>query len=105
MNNDWVSHIGKLITALAPLGTLFLGFYGHKWKDHANVIFGQTKLEGIYAGTQKDLLVQIDQLTKDKIDLANDIVSLKQEVSDLKITIQNLTDKLEDAGISVEKKG
>jgi uncharacterized protein YlxW (UPF0749 family) len=73
-----------------------VGYYGSRVNRQNNLNNDSTKIEGIYAGTQKELLVQINQLTKDKLELADDIVDLKEEISKLQTTVNNLNDQIED---------
>lgn len=101
--NDLINTLSKLSPILAPLATFLVGYYGSKVNHQNNLNNDQTKLEGIYAGTQKELLLQINQLTRDKLDLANDIVDLKNQISDLKDTVSDLTNQIEDYKMNVKK--
>lgn len=94
--SDIISQLVKLSPILTPLATFLVGYYGSRVKRQNNLNNDSTKIEGIYAGTQKELLVQINQLTKDKLELADDIVDLKEEISKLQTTVNNLNDQIED---------
>lgn len=94
--SDIISQLVKLSPILTPLATFLVGYYGSRVNRQNNLNNDSTKIEGIYAGTQKELLVQINQLTKDKLELADDIVDLKKEISKLQTTVNNLNDQIED---------
>lgn len=94
--SDIISQLVKLSPILTPLATFLVGYYGSRVSRQNNLNNDSTKIEGIYAGTQKELLVQINQLTKDKLELADDIVDLKEEISKLQTTVNNLNDQIED---------
>lgn len=51
--SDIISQLVKLSPILTPLATFLVGYYGSRVNRQNNLNNDSTKIEGIYAGTQR----------------------------------------------------